>query len=265
VLSLRGGAKVEASSADRAVVVLSMPKAGTYLMGRVLALLGVSDTGIHFDEVGYQDNSGRSREVILANYRTFRKAARDSEVVLRIPAGHYCVGHARFSEELERALSQCQTLFLRREVRACVISMMRFCDRPDWCGDRSWKDERDPRRKLLAYLKSDGGHFLEWLSGIALWERSPVVTRFRFEDLVVGGDRAAATVADVAKSVGFHVDLPQARKVIEIALRSNTVTKSSRPSSIAEYWSDGAESEFERLGGHEMNEQIGYPNAWARA
>ena len=264
MLSPSVGLKEGGYVADRPVVVLSVPKAGTYLMGQVLTLLGVRDTGIHFDEVGFQDNSGRSREAILADCLTLRRAAKDSEVVLRIPAGHYGVGHARHSEELERSLSQCQTLFLRREVRACVISMMRFCDRPDWDGDRSWKDEQEPSRKVLAYLRSDGVNFLAWISGIILWERSPVVTRFRFEDLVAGGDRATATVVEVATAVSMHVDLPFAQKVIETALLSNTVTRSSRPSIVEEYWSADAESEFRRLGGHHLNGQIGYPQNWTR-
>jgi hypothetical protein len=242
-----------------------MPKAGTYLMGQVLALLGLPDTGIHFDEVGFQDNSGKSRDVILADYLSLRRAAAVSEVVLRIPPGHYGVGHARFSDELERSLSRCSTLFLQREVRACVISMMRFCDRADWGGDSSWKAEREPRRKVIAYLKSDGAHFLEWLSGIVIWRRSPVVSRFRFEDLVAGGDRAAAVVIEVASAVGRRIDVPSARVIVAVALQSSTVTRSSRPSTVGEYWSDEAESDFARLGGHQMNDQIGYPQVWTGA
>jgi len=262
MLSSRDGLSCEQATAEPSVVVLSMPKAGTYLMGQVLALLGLPDTGIHFDEVGFQDNSGKSREVILADYGSLRRAAEVSKVVLRIPPGHYGVGHARHSDELERSLSRCRTLFLRREVRACVISMMRFCDRSDWGGDSSWKAEREPRRKVIAYLNSDGAHFLEWLSGIVIWDRSPVATRFRFEDLVAGGDRAATVVVEVASAVGRRIDVSSARKIIAVALQSATVTRSSRPSIVSEYWSDEAESAFARLGGHQMNEQIGYPQTW---
>jgi hypothetical protein len=75
------------------VLVISMPKAGTYLLAAYLKKLGLVDTGIHINDDGFSDYRGKTISEVVSRYREFRTFCSLSTVTDLMHEGQFAVGH----------------------------------------------------------------------------------------------------------------------------------------------------------------------------
>ena len=80
-------------------VVLTIPKSGTYLIGAYLKKIGLIDTGVHLDDVGFTDYRNRSIQEMVESYRDFRRIYPLDRAAKLLRNGQYAVGHIGFNEK----------------------------------------------------------------------------------------------------------------------------------------------------------------------
>jgi hypothetical protein len=228
-------AVLEAGPTPHRVLICSVPKAGTYLLGGLLARLRMGDSRLHIAATGCSD---------------YRFAER-SRALTRPP-------------EVIRAVSSFRVIVAIRDLRDTALSMMRFLldtGRTSFGpADADWRSIHDPRRQLAAFLETEGVSYLRRFEGLADWQHVPGVHVTRFE-VVAGDDGAAAQVAAVtsmAAHVGLALSNEQAEDAIRDVLGSPTLTWSGGRTRREDYWSDEAITIFEQIGGTRANARFGY-------
>jgi len=168
---------------DRPVFVNSIPKSGTYLLAAILEELGLEFTHWHVFETFYDDYTDVPLEIARAHPERFRIRQPVGRTVSQLRPGQFAVGHLGYNERTCRALRDCHVIFLKRDLRECLVSHMRW--QAATGRDRSaWTRIGDPQRRLLAYLSKWGRSFIKRADAIAEWEghTDQVLT---FDDLQV--------------------------------------------------------------------------------
>lgn len=161
-------------------LIISIPKAGTYLLAEILKLWGFSDFGVHLGLLEVTDYRGLSLEEQRINYLKYTNRARASVVALSIPDNHYSVGHLPYYEEIIQSFSKFRKIFISRNLRESLISHMRFSlirSDPSFLG---WQNP-DPRKQFIAYLGSPAARaFLQLSLPMGGWTKSDAF-KIRFE------------------------------------------------------------------------------------
>lgn len=242
---------------SRPVVVTSIPKAGTYLLGEVLRNLGCGQTWMHL--------SGSTRHFTRYAPGLLREGRRDparfrvdtplADAITLVGPGEFAVGHLPRTRAIEKLLAPCAAIFLKRDLRDCLVSRLRFdlqTGRRDRFGDAEWTRCPDPRRRLVLFLRDRGPALLDEIRGIARWRDHPEAHTVSYERLV-------ARDLDGLLGAGRH-ELDDA---VGRALAAETLTRSRGAGGAPDLWSPPAEAVFEALGGAVLNGQLGYGHAAA--
>jgi len=237
------------------VLVVSIPKSGTYLIAAFLKELGLIDTGVHLTDDGFTDYRNKSIPDMIAKYREFRKLYPLSQALDLICEGQFAVGHLKCAAQTVAATSGFTILFTQRELRSALVSMMRFMCRPGRGEDWLWKEFRDPRLRLLGFLRERGSEVMAWFESIIRWSSQPGVLNVQFEELIEGNQDLARLVS---KKVDTEEPESQAGKALMRVLGQPTMTWSGRISDTQAYWSEQAELLFQELGGPKLNRRLGY-------
>jgi hypothetical protein len=238
-------------------IVLTIPKSGTYLVSAYLKQVGLTDTGIHLDDLGFTDYRDRPISEMISNYREFRKIYPLDRAVKMLRDGQFAVGHIGFTEKSIYDLSNINIIFVSRELRLSLISMMRWLSRPGRGELSQWKEIEDHRHKLVAFLLDCGQNLIAWFSAIAGWRTFPGVQAIQFEQLQHIDSRAGLAL-EVAKKCGISLSIQDAQEAINSVLLQPTKTWSGKHSKIEDFWSDEAEKIFISIGGVELNSRLGY-------
>jgi len=243
---------------DTPVIVVSLPKSGTYLMAELLKTLGYRWTGMHLAEKGYSDYSGADIFEARRNPNRFARNEPLSTSLTRIQPGEFAVGHLPFKEDVLQATARFTRLYLTRDLRTALISYMRFMHSTGRLGAEqlSWYSIPDLRKRLVVFLSTTAPHLLEWFYRcMEGWSELDGTMQVRFEDLTAGGEQAIRVVDSVAKLLGAK-DY-DARSVLQSILGAETITKSGRLTRISDYWSLEAEKRFIEIGGPELSARLG--------
>jgi hypothetical protein len=250
------------SNIDRGapVIVVSLPKSGTYLMAELLKTLGCRWTGLHLAERGFSDYRGA--DILEARHRPHQFARHEplSMSLTRIQAGEFAVGHLPFNEEVLQATARFKRIYLTRDLRSALVSYMRFLHDTGRLGAEQslWYSIPDLRKRLLAFLSTTAPYLLARLyKGMTGWSQLDGLTHVRFEDLTSGGERAIRAVDSVATLLGAGAANYDARNSLQSILAAETITKSGRLTRLNEYWSLEAEKRFVEIGGEELNARLG--------
>jgi hypothetical protein len=255
---------------ERPAIVLSMPKAGTYLVAKILEALGLVDLEVHLWETGLSDYRGRSNS---------EKLERDRELARNIPLrtsakmvlpGQFAVGHIPCTPEARLQLETFVRIVCLRDVRHALVSLMRFEHRrlladPLRAPDRrGWAQSPQGPERMRGFLAAEGA----WLLGLSRaafeWTRGADSVVSRFEDLLGdnGAEAQLRALARIASAVG--VDGFAGRRVLDKVLGAETLTYSGRRSKLEGVWDEAVERDFRDMGGREVNELLGYdPNLQA--
>ena len=140
---------VERGECRYKVAIISLPKAGSYLLAELLRSLGLVSTGLHVtaDGSGFTDYRFISLEEGRRNYRNYVYKMPFDEVVEGVRPGQFVVGHFHCNGYIKRCLRDFKKIFIVRELRHCLISHMRFlkdAGRED-LSHFTWHKEQDKK------------------------------------------------------------------------------------------------------------------------
>ncbi|HET6329049.1 MAG TPA: sulfotransferase domain-containing protein [Planctomycetaceae bacterium] len=240
------------------VVVVSIPKSGTYLVAELLKTLGHRWTGMHLAETAYTDYSGSLLQEAREDPGRFARSEPLSTSLTRIHAGEFAVGHLPFKPDVIEATRPFRRLFVTRDLRSALISYMRFMQTTGRLGARhlAWYSIPNPRQQCQVFLQTSASYMLKrFYEGMVGWSMLDGTLPVRFEDLTNGGAQATDAIESVAAFLG--VANCDARAVLRTSLASETLTKSDGLTRLADYWSDEAERRFIEIGGLELNARLG--------
>lgn len=255
-LSAPSFARSEVVNLNR-TIVLTIPKSGTYLIGAYLKKIGLIDTGVHLDDTGFTDYRNRSIQEMVESYRDFRKIYPLDRAVRLLRPGQFAVGHIGFNEKTVVDLRGTHVIFVSRELRLALISMMRWLSRPGRGEASAWKTIEDHRHKLVGFLSECGEGLMSWYSGIAGWRDFSGVKAVQFEHMLKD-DLRADVALEIANQCGLRISKDAAREAIESVINQPTKTWSGLNSNLNDYWSEAAEEIFISIGGVELNKRLGY-------
>ncbi|GAB4236446.1 MAG: hypothetical protein Kow00109_09990 [Acidobacteriota bacterium] len=238
------------------VVVITIPKSGTYLLAAYLKALGLIDTGVHLTDHGFTDYRNKTLPEMLSRYREYYHAYPLSLVTQLIHEGQFAVAHIICNARSVAAFAKFRIVFAKRELRSTLISHMRWLERSGRGEDWFWKKIKNPKLRTLEFLHCCGPWLLSWYKSIANWQFQPRVLTVSFESLLTA---SAGTAVSVAEQVGVGISTHQAVQQLHKVLKKPTMTWSGKISNASEYWSKEAEELFQDLGGLEFSTELGYP------
>ncbi len=258
------GLKFERGAGERRCFVTSMPKAGTYLIGRLLHEAGLVDLEVHVDVNETSDYRGVANAQRLSRARTLSTGLAFEQSLSLVHEGQFAVGHVPFSERAATALADFAVIVALREPRAALLSMMRFEERrmradPER-GDtlrRAWIAEAAGSNRMVAFLETFGPELIGLFAGILAWLDQPGVMSCRFETLM-GDDGIAARDALIARLLaisGAKVADPAA--LADRAINQDTLTFSGQRSCLEGIWDDRCEARFASCGGLAADKSLG--------
>jgi hypothetical protein len=144
------------------VLVVSIPKSGTYLMAELLKALGYASTGMHLAETAYSDYKGVDLEEARTHPGRFARTEPLSQSLSRIKAGEFAVGHLPCKNEIVDATSAFKRFYLTRDLRTALISYMRFMRTTGRMGAKEmrWHSMADPQERLIHFLATSAPQLL---------------------------------------------------------------------------------------------------------
>jgi hypothetical protein len=241
------------------VVVCSVPKSGTYLVGELLKEMGFTDARLHLGSEASTNYQGSSLEDARLRPEEFAVYTPLPKLLESIPDGHYAVGH--LGVEHAPLLAGFAVLFCCRDLRDVVVSFSRWTHRTGrWqYGDQTWRALPDGPARVLGFLEKEHERLHRTILPIAGWTDADV-TRVRFEDLLgdAGSARQSELLEEIARRVGDARRAPELLPLLERATRAETLTRSEQRSSAAASWSDELECLFRRQGFAKVNRRLGY-------
>lgn len=243
---------------DHRVIVVSIPKSGTYLVAELLKALGYRWTGMHLAETAYTDYSGSDLEQARHDPGRFARSEPLRLSLNRIHAGEFAVGHLPFKDDVIEASGPFKRLFVTRDLRSALISYMRFMQTTGRLGARhlSWYPIPDPRQRCHVFLQVSAEYLLKrFYEGMVGWSKLDDTLHVRFEDLTNDAECATPLIESVARFLG--IPNCDAQGVLRASLATETITKSDGLTRLEDYWSPQAEQRFIEIGGLELNARLG--------
>jgi hypothetical protein len=243
---------------DDPVLVVSLPKSGTYLVAELLKALGRRSTEMHLAEQAYSDYRGADLGEARRNPDRFARREPLSESLTRIQPGEFAVGHLPYKAETVQATAPFKRLYLTRDLRSALISYMRFLHSTGRRGaeQMAWYPIPDVKERLLMFLLTTAPSLLKWhYEPMVGWSQLDGITPVSFEDLTAGDERAIRVIDSVAAFLG--VENYDAQRMLQSILATETITKSDKLTRLNDYWSVAAERQFIEIGGPELNARLG--------
>jgi hypothetical protein len=244
------------------VVVCSIPKSGTYLIGEILRVLGLRDSGLHLGVTALNDYRRADVDTARRDPNRFLVAEPLTESLGRLGHGEYALSH--LPPTAAYALRECELVFVYRNLRDVLVSFCRWIERTGrWQADRTepWRQLPDVPDKLLGFLEAHHHVFSRTISNNIRWREMMLVPQVSFEQLM--GDQGADGVLKALKTLATVAcrheltdgDLLHA---LESAKMSDTMTRSGTRSNRDAFWDDRVEAAFWDLGFGTLNHQLGF-------
>lgn len=242
---------------DQKILVNSVPKSGTYLIGKLLESLGISGGDLHFRNGHYWDwSSAGSVDEYIKNAKQFRTYSPLEESIGLVRRGYF-YGHLYFDEATRTLLEQHGVsihIFLVRELREAMVSMYRFQ------FHQSGRDE-PMADKAAAFAGWMGKGAADFLAGVERQTGWLDHCSLCIDYSALIGDRGPGAQEAVLGDVARLLDIDRDRVVQTFqrsAVGQKTRTYTGQPSRRGEYWSDMAEGIFRAHGGDRVNALLGF-------
>ena len=248
------------------VCLITQPKAGTYLVARLLETLGLVNTGVHVDRAGFTDYRRKTISEMRSDYLKF-----DTRIPIEVSAwltacGQFIVGHLEHGPDSVSATHHLRRILLVRDARDAMVSFMRFQTLPGRgeTTQKTWMTLPQGPDRLMAFLDQWGGDLIRQTHGVLGWMNDPDILLVRFEVLM--GDAGPSAQRQALESIARHVGVGPSRDVVSLFLHDvvgkPTKTYSGARSFATRYWNDQVERHFVRLGGGDLQHALGYPEVW---
>ncbi len=237
-------------------IIISQPKAGTYLCAEYLKLMGLRATNWHLFKNAYTDYDGVPFDDARTKPKQLLVKKKISDSVAMIDEQHFAVSHLGFSGMTENLLRPFKKVILVRELRTALVSLMRWTKEHRRGGYGTWADQATPQNQMVKFLQQRGTRQLQkFYSPVARWHGRPGTCTIRFEHL-----RQEIGVLRLCEFVDCRSMDPA--HILREGLGTETLTKMSKDET--EYWSPAAEDWFRKSIGPTINEHLGYPRTNAR-
>jgi len=234
----------EVGSCPHKVVLITIPKSGTWMYVNVLRHFNLVFTGVDIRGTSYVDHRGNDPQTQRKlwqeqNFKIVQQPIATS--VKMIQPGQFVTSHMMPS--LHPHVANCKKIFTFRNARTTLISAMRW--NPKF-------DETKPT-EMMRYITAEGAKHLSRIKSRLPWLNKDVY-KIQFEQFVSGTEEERIIILDnLAKFLDTTYD-PQALEQIG----SKTMTFTGKHSTLDKFWSDEIENWFIRNGGVSINKQLGY-------
>jgi hypothetical protein len=248
--------KSETGKGGRRCFVSTMPKAGTYFIGRLLREAGLVDLEVHVDLNETSDYRGVSASGGIGQARELTTPLSFEQALSLVHEGQFAVGHIPFSQPSAAALADFSVIVALREPREALVSMMRFEERRMRAdparGDaqrRAWINEPYGPDRTLAFLKVFGAELLDLFAAMLPWAAQKGVLACPFETLIGDDGDAArdALVKQLLATAGVEDQDPSL--LLRRTLNQRTLTFSGERTRLDGVWNTPCEDTFIELGG----------------
>ena len=259
-------------------ILVSVPKAGTYLAAQILQQLGLTDSHLHLrhddQATGVYDFRGAPMKMSMKEQEQRFIPMPLHEALSMVHSNEFVLGHLPPIPEVKNQLYlDFKIVFLVRDLRDCLISHMRYmisiggvsaAEHP-WC---TLQDEQERFKQYLINYADKIGPLVN-MKLIACWEydlRNPYpgmeIHKLHFEDLVSADQSAATAAVDSLSSFLGLAQRDDLDSIIRHVIGAETLTKSGSQTFRDKYWSSFAEEWFtERIldaQGNNVNKLIDY-------
>jgi hypothetical protein len=247
------------------VLVASIPKSGTYLLGKVLAETGLVDTRIHIHGGGesFTDYRFSSLEFGRRNSEALYRKLPLQTVISLVAPGQFVVGHLA-ARRYDRQWTDIKPIFLYRNLRDSYVSFMRWQARTGRGTSTSdgWGSLPEGPEKLLRWDRLEGGRLFNAAKRMLKWKQVEHALAVSYEEL--NGDQGHRVQRDAFKrllnflGIGDRIGI---EGLIAATVNAETMTFNKTPESAMSretYWSERVEEAFRSRGLHELNSRLGY-------
>jgi hypothetical protein len=249
--------KREAGPCADPVIIISVPKSGTYLFGELLTALGIPSADVHVATYGFQDLRFVSKEFAVAHSREIFEMVPSDRVLPLILPGQHVVSHFPFEAATLAQIERFKKIFTYRNVRDTLVSTMRWVARKGKLAGspEGWESLPDTPAKMEQFLERHGGEYLWGVKCMREWANQPGVLSLSFEQLL--GDFGEAKQRQAVQRIGELLHLPITENTIDEALKKclnkETLTFSGKRSSRDDLWSVKVEKFFTDYGADELD------------
>jgi Sulfotransferase domain len=239
------------------VIIVSVPKSGTYLFGELLSAVGVQSLDIHIAAYGFQDLRYVSKEFAIAHSeKTFEMVPFDKVLPLVRP-GQFLVSHFPFTEETARLLKRFKIIFTYRDLRDTLVSTMRWVARKGQLAGspEGWEQLSDGPEKMERFVEKHGEHYLGNIKAMRNWAVQPGVLNLSFEEIQgdFGAPRQVQAVQRSLDLLGISLTESDITQALQKCLGKETLTFSGKRSSRKDLWSDKVEEFCKKNGADELD------------
>jgi hypothetical protein len=209
------------------VIVLSPPKAGTYLVANLMTALGFVSTGLHLMAGHVSDYRFASLDTARNNPYDLSFTVADTALVTDlVQPGQFIVSHLTGTDETEHLCADFVKIMPVREMRETFVSHMRFFADTERStpGKKDWLALADGPERTVAALRDFGPTHVDMCRAVLGWHGREGVLAIRFEDL--WGDKGRLRQHRVVAEVADHAGVPSlSDDDIEAVLEKNAETE----------------------------------------
>ena len=238
------------------VLVITQPKAGTYMAAEIFRQAGFHHTFLHLGARGLQAYDGRYLEESLLHPRRFDVACGIEESRKLVRLGEVAVSHIPHTSTLQEQLRGFKIVHIKRELRSMLRSWARMLLHTGKSGQGITELIRTAG--IAGYVRHHGEKRIKNALAINEWSKCPNVFSIKMEQVLAEPRESIIAMLN-------HVDYNPGTEVLEIwerVKRAETLTKSSEFPGLR--WTEKEETEFREIGGPEANKKLGYEGEWHR-
>ncbi len=227
------------------LMVLSLPKAGTYLAAEMAGRLGMGHTHYHFSTNYVDVYDPNDLAAGRANPNKFRIHAPLEQTVRMLRAGEFAVGHLPCQSPVVHLMEGFRLVLCIREPRDILLSFMRFLY--DTRRDNPEKESWYPAHDVAGFIRMRGPNILRTVRGVIPWANFADVFLLPFGRLKEDGP---GMVRELSRFLNVSGEI-DAEAVATQALSAQTLTRSGAHLELQ--WDDAAEAAFVEIGGPEVS------------
>lgn len=251
-------------ASERRVVVLSIPKAGTYLFANLLTNLGIVSCNVHVGQGLVGDYRASTR--MPPPVQRHMDVAFSSRLVL---PGQSMASHMKRALATQVALHPYAKIFVYRDLRAALTSAFRTGARR---VGRMAGEGKSGAAEVARQMPDSPQGFVTWLQhghlermrkqydGAAAWHGHPGVHAVSFEDVMgdAGPEKQHAAALALAETCGVAITEAQAQAALSKSIGADTQTYSGARTKTDTYWTADAEELFAQAGLADLNRKLGF-------
>jgi len=232
------------------VLVITQPKAGTYLVAQILKESGFEHTHLHLGRDRLQAYDPHFLHTSMQNPSLFNVFCPIQESRNLIRFGQVAVSHICYEPHLAEAFSNFRIIHVKRELSSSIRSLARMYLHSDAKG-RKFKDAIS-KDGVSGLLRLRGRRTISEALEINKWSEQENVISLKIEDIKSSPEQAIDAILNHV----HHQPERSAQTIWNQAVSAGTLTKAAHFPELD--WTEEDEAAFMEIGGHEANRALGY-------